>query len=80
VPVPANDTGTATTISGDTQPTHGTVKISGDKVIYTLDKRLGGTNTLKTACGTSTATVSVTVARTRNPGQPVNGSLNEKGP
>ncbi|GAA3646661.1 hypothetical protein GCM10022224_006830 [Nonomuraea antimicrobica] len=79
VPVLANDTGTAPTISKVTQPAHGTVKISGDKLIYTPDKDRAGTDTftysIETACGTSTATVTVTVACTREPINLVNGSF-----
>ncbi|MFC4015279.1 Ig-like domain-containing protein [Nonomuraea purpurea] len=79
VPVLANDTGTAPTISKVTQPAHGTVKISGDKLIYTPDKDRAGTDTftytIDTACGTSTATVTVTVACTRKPINLANNSF-----
>ncbi len=79
VPVLANDTGTAPTISAVTQPAHGKVTISGDKVIYTPDKDRAGidtfTYTIETACGTSTATVTVTVECTRKPISLVNGSF-----
>nr|WP_055501673.1 Ig-like domain-containing protein [Nonomuraea pusilla] len=79
VPVLSNDTGAAPTISKVTQPAHGTVKISGNELIYTPDKDRAGTDTftytIETACGTSTATVTVAVACTREPVKLINGSF-----
>ncbi|MFI6182974.1 Ig-like domain-containing protein [Nonomuraea sp. NPDC051191] len=79
VPVLANDTGTAPTISAVTQPAYGKVTVSGDRLIYTPDKDRAGTDTfsytIETACGTSTATVTVTVDCTRQPINLVNGSF-----
>ncbi|WP_405085476.1 Ig-like domain-containing protein [Microbispora sp. NBC_01389] len=79
VPVLANDTATAPTISQVTQPANGTVRISGDKLIYTPDTDRAGTDTftytIDTACGSSTATVTVAVTCTRTPVDLVNGSF-----
>ncbi|MCO6003985.1 Ig-like domain-containing protein [Actinoallomurus purpureus] len=65
VPVLANDTATAPTISNVTTPGHGTATISGGNVTYTPAAGFAGTDTftytITTACGTSTATVTVTV-------------------
>ncbi|MFD1494878.1 Ig-like domain-containing protein, partial [Streptosporangium lutulentum] len=79
VPVLANDTATAPTISGVTQPANGTATISGGTVVYTPAAGLGGTDTftytVTTACGTSTATVTVTVTCAYTPVNLVNGSF-----
>jgi hypothetical protein len=79
VPVLSNDTGTAPTITSVTQPANGTAVISGNSVIYTPAKDRAGTDTftytIRTACGTSTAKVTVTVSCTREPVNLVNGSF-----
>ncbi|MFS1302585.1 Ig-like domain-containing protein [Streptosporangium longisporum] len=79
VPVLANDTATAPTITGLTQPANGTAAISGNTVIYTPAAGLGGidtfTYTITTACGTSTATVTVAVPCDYAPVNLVNGSF-----
>ncbi|MDH2427007.1 Ig-like domain-containing protein [Sphaerisporangium sp. TRM90804] len=79
VPVLANDTGTAPTVSGVTQPRNGTVRISGNQVIYTPSAGLSGTDTftytVTTACGTSTATVTVAVTCPYTPVSLTNGSF-----
>jgi hypothetical protein len=79
VPVLANDTATAPTISSVTQPANGTATISGSNVIYTPAAGLSGTDTftytITTACGTSTATVTITVTCAYTPVNLVNGSF-----
>ncbi|MEU0568223.1 Ig-like domain-containing protein [Nonomuraea sp. NPDC005983] len=79
VPVLANDTATAPTISSVTQPGNGTATISGNNVIYTPAAGLSGTDTftytITTACGTSTATVTVTVTCAYKPVNLINGSF-----
>ncbi|MBB2914137.1 hypothetical protein FHS43_005449 [Streptosporangium becharense] len=79
VPVLANDTATAPTISSVTQPANGTATISGNTVVYTPAAGLAGTDTftytITTACGTSTATVTVTVTCAYEPVNLVNGSF-----
>ncbi|MGV9771074.1 Ig-like domain-containing protein [Streptosporangium sp. NPDC003464] len=79
VPVLANDTGSAPTISGVTQPANGTATISGGNVVYTPAAGLSGTDTftytVTTACGTSTATVTVIVTCAYRPVNLVNGSF-----
>ncbi|WP_440106629.1 Ig-like domain-containing protein [Streptosporangium sp. H16] len=79
VPVLANDTATSPTISGVTQPAHGTATISGGNVVYTPATGLGGTDTftytVTTACGTSTATVTVVVTCAYTPVTLVNGGF-----
>ncbi|MER6173744.1 Ig-like domain-containing protein [Streptosporangium sp. NPDC001681] len=79
VPVLANDTATAPTISSVTKPGNGTATISGSNVIYTPAAGFSGTDTftytITTACGTSTATVTVTVICDYTPVNLVNGSF-----
>lgn len=79
VPVLANDTATAPTISGLTQPGKGTATISGGSVVYTPAPGFAGTDsftyTITTACGTSTATVTVNVPCNPVPVNLVNGSF-----
>lgn len=79
VPVLANDTATAPTISGVTKPGNGTATISGGNVIYTPAAGFSGTDTftytITTACGTSTATVTVTVICDYTPVNLANGSF-----
>ncbi|MER6948307.1 Ig-like domain-containing protein [Nonomuraea sp. NPDC000554] len=79
VPVLANDTATAPTITSVTQPANGTATISGSNVIYTPPAGLSGTDTftytITTACGTSTATVTITVTCPWKPVNLVNGSF-----
>lgn len=79
VPVLANDKATAATVSGVGKPNHGTAKISGNRVIYTPDPSFAGTDsftyTITTACGTSTARVTVTASCDHKPVNLVNGSF-----
>jgi hypothetical protein len=79
VPVLANDTGTAPTISSVSTPGNGTATISGGNVIYTPAPGFIGTDTfaytITTACGTSTATVTVTVPCPWKPVTLTNGSF-----
>ncbi|NUW44539.1 Ig-like domain-containing protein [Nonomuraea rhodomycinica] len=79
VPVLANDTATAPTISGVGKPAHGTATISGGKVVYTPDPSFAGTDsftyTVTTPCGTSTAKVTVTASCDHTPVNLVNGSF-----
>ncbi|MEU7739303.1 Ig-like domain-containing protein [Nonomuraea sp. NPDC049158] len=79
VPVLANDTATAPTISNVTAPGNGTATISGGNVIYTPAAGFIGTDTftytITTACGTSTATVTVTIPCPWKPVNLVNGSF-----
>ncbi|GGQ17775.1 Ig-like domain-containing protein [Streptosporangium pseudovulgare] len=79
VPVLANDTATAPTISGVTKPANGTATISGGNVVYTPDPGFSGTDTftytVTTDCGTSTAKITVTVPCNWKPVSLVNGSF-----
>lgn len=79
VPVLANDTATAPTITSVTKPGGGTATISGGNVIYTPAAGFAGTDTftytITTACGESTATVTVDVTCTTTPVNVVNGSF-----
>ncbi|MFG1681596.1 Ig-like domain-containing protein [Nonomuraea sp. NPDC049269] len=79
VPVLANDTATAPTISNVTKPGNGTATVSGTNVLYTPAPGFVGTDTftytITTACGTSTATVTVTVPCTDTPIRLANGSF-----
>ncbi|WP_030921832.1 Ig-like domain-containing protein [Streptosporangium amethystogenes] len=79
VPVLANDTAAAPTISSVTKPGNGTATISGSNVIYTPTAGFSGTDTftytITTACGTSTATVTITVICDYTPVNLVNGSF-----
>ncbi|MFJ2028618.1 Ig-like domain-containing protein [Streptosporangium sp. NPDC087985] len=79
VPVLANDTATAPTISNITTPGHGTATVSGTDVVYTPGPGFVGTDTftytVTTACGTSTATVTVTLPCTDTPIRLANGSF-----
>ncbi|MCO5993704.1 Ig-like domain-containing protein [Actinoallomurus rhizosphaericola] len=79
VPVLANDTASAPTITSVTQPTAGSATISGGNVVYTPAPGFVGTDTftytITTACGTGTAKVTVTVPCTDTPVHLVNGSF-----
>ncbi|WP_214105415.1 Ig-like domain-containing protein [Acrocarpospora catenulata] len=79
IPVPANDTGSGTTITAVGKPANGTVAISGNSVVYTPPTGLSGTDTftytISTPCGTSTATVTVVVTCVTNPITLANGSF-----
>ncbi|MEV5705345.1 Ig-like domain-containing protein [Actinoallomurus sp. NPDC052274] len=79
VPVLANDTGNAPTITGVTQPKAGTATISGSNIVYTPAPGFVGTDTftytITTDCGTSTAKVTVAVPCTDAPVHLVNGSF-----
>jgi hypothetical protein len=79
VPVLANDTATAPTITGVTSPAGGTATISGGRVVYTPAPGFAGTDTftytVTTDCGTSTAKVTVDVTCTDTPLNLVNGSF-----
>jgi hypothetical protein len=79
VPVLANDTATAPAISNITKPAGGTATISGGDIIYTPAPGFAGTDTftyaITTACGTSTAKVTVDVTCTDAPVNLVNGSF-----
>ncbi|WP_214412801.1 Ig-like domain-containing protein [Sphaerisporangium fuscum] len=79
VPVLANDTATAPVISNVTAPARGTATVSGNTVVYTPAPGFAGTDTftytITTACGTSTAKVTVTVPCTDTPISLVNGSF-----
>ncbi|WP_433186511.1 Ig-like domain-containing protein [Actinoallomurus sp. CA-150999] len=79
VPVLANDTATAPTITSVTQPKGGTATISGGNVIYTPAPGFVGadtfTYTIATDCGSSTAKVTVDVTCTDTPVHLVNGSF-----
>ncbi|WP_378015239.1 Ig-like domain-containing protein [Actinoplanes siamensis] len=79
VPVLANDTATTPTISNVTRPANGNATISGSNITYTPGPGFVGTDaftyTVDTACGTSTAEVTVTVACTDAPIRLTNGSF-----
>lgn len=79
VPVLANDTATAPTISSVTSPASGTATISGGNVVYTPAPGFVGSDTFSytvtTACGTSTAKVTVETTCTDAPVNLVNGSF-----
>lgn len=79
VPVLANDTAIAPTITSVTKPAGGTATISGGNVTYTPAPGFAGTDTftytITTACGQSTAKVTVAVTCTDAPVNVVNGSF-----
>ncbi|MEV0400363.1 Ig-like domain-containing protein [Actinoallomurus sp. NPDC050550] len=79
VPVLANDTATAPTITSVTQPKAGTATISGGNVVYTPAPGFVGadtfTYTIATDCGTATAKVTVAVPCTDTPVTLTNGSF-----
>ncbi|MFS1301872.1 Ig-like domain-containing protein [Streptosporangium longisporum] len=79
VPVLANDTAAAPTITGLNPPANGTATISGRDVVYTPAAGFTGTDsftyTVTTACGTATATATVTIPCTSTPVDLVNGSF-----
>ncbi|MGI5226580.1 Ig-like domain-containing protein [Actinoallomurus sp. CA-142502] len=79
VPVLANDTANAPTISSVTKPAAGTATISGGNVVYTPAPGFVGTDTfdytIDTACGSSTAKVTVDVTCTDTPINLANGSF-----
>jgi hypothetical protein len=79
VPVLANDTATAPTITKVTAPARGTATISGNNIVYTPAPGFVGTDTftytIATACGTATAKVTVTVPCTDTPIALTNGSF-----
>ncbi|MCO5970662.1 Ig-like domain-containing protein [Actinoallomurus soli] len=79
VPVLANDTASAPTISSVSRPGAGTATISGGNIVYTPAPGFVGTDTftytITTACGTGTAKVTVTVPCTDTPVTLVNGSF-----